>query len=162
MVPVGQEALQDRLRPFPPAARPRRAPPLGPVRSLLHKWKAQSQPRYFSHACGHLCPDAPLFIHIRHKKPIGHCVLGNAGSPRTRCGEFHRLRKSKSLSGSCTRGPFVSIASAASSIRGQTRLRRRDAARSKSGRACAVPPGKFFACAHARARTRPKRLWGQG
>jgi len=65
MVPVGQEALQDRLRPFPPAARPRRAPPLGPVRSPLHKWKAQSQPRYFSHSCAHLCSDAPLFIHIR-------------------------------------------------------------------------------------------------
>jgi hypothetical protein len=65
MVPVGQEALQDRLRPFPPAARPRRAPPLGPVRSPLHKWKAQSQPRYFSRSCAHLCSDAPLFIHIR-------------------------------------------------------------------------------------------------
>jgi hypothetical protein len=32
--------------------RPGRAglPPLGPVRSLQHKWKAQSKPRYFSHA----------------------------------------------------------------------------------------------------------------
>jgi hypothetical protein len=46
-VPVGQE---DRLRLFPPAARPRRAPPLVPVRSPLRKWKAQLQPRYFSHA----------------------------------------------------------------------------------------------------------------
>jgi hypothetical protein len=45
--PVGQE---DRLRLFPPAAQPRPALPLAPLRSLLRKWKAQLQPRYFSHA----------------------------------------------------------------------------------------------------------------
>jgi hypothetical protein len=83
MVPVGQEDLQDRLRPFPPAARPHRVPPLGPVRSPPHKSKAQSQPRYFSHACAHLCSDAPLFIHIQHKQPIRHAADPPAASSHT-------------------------------------------------------------------------------
>jgi len=51
---VAPVAREDRLRRSPPAARPRRARPLAPVRSPLRKWKAQLQPRYFSHACAHL------------------------------------------------------------------------------------------------------------
>src|SRR5262245_53385182 len=47
---VGQEVRQDPARPFHLLARPRRVPPLAPVRSPLRKWKAQLQLRYFSHA----------------------------------------------------------------------------------------------------------------
>src|SRR6516164_731567 len=39
--------------------------------SLLHKWKAQSQPRYFSHTCAHLCSDAPYSFTSGTNSPYG-------------------------------------------------------------------------------------------
>src|SRR5262249_17353093 len=73
--PVGQKALQDRRRPSPPAARPRQALPLALGRSLLRKWKAQLQPRYFSHACAHLtCPFGVVADTVDRLTPAPQCV----------------------------------------------------------------------------------------
>jgi hypothetical protein len=65
MVPVGQEALQDRLRLFP--RRPGRAGlPLWALSAAPYTNGKRNDSRDTFHIHAHtLCSDAPLFIHIR-------------------------------------------------------------------------------------------------
>jgi len=72
MVPVGQEVPQDRPRPFPPAARPHRAPPLGQPATQMES--AITAAILFAYMRTPLLR-RPLFIHIRHEQPIRHPLL---------------------------------------------------------------------------------------